>query len=140
MCAVAVAVVALLVATRGLLMAGQPAAPSTATTGAIYTCPMHPQIQWNQPVACPLCGMALKLKTSAQAPSATPGTTGSMHMHHSQQDAMGMNGCMECMQMMGMGGTNMPGMNGSGSAAPQAGSKIVAPASMRMGCGRGCGC
>ena len=29
----------------------------------IYTCPMHPQIQQNHPGNCPICGMALELKT-----------------------------------------------------------------------------
>ena len=28
--------------------------------GAIYTCPMHPQIQQGGPGACPICGMALE--------------------------------------------------------------------------------
>ena len=28
--------------------------------GAIYTCPMHPQIRQSAPGACPLCGMALE--------------------------------------------------------------------------------
>jgi P-type Cu+ transporter len=31
--------------------------------GAIYTCPMHPQIQQVGPGACPICGMALEPKT-----------------------------------------------------------------------------
>ena len=29
----------------------------------IYTCPMHPQIERDQPGNCPICGMALELKT-----------------------------------------------------------------------------
>jgi Cu+-exporting ATPase len=29
----------------------------------IYTCPMHPQIQQDHPGNCPICGMALELKT-----------------------------------------------------------------------------
>jgi len=36
----------------------EPAAP--APEGAIYTCPMHPQIQQPQPGNCPICGMALE--------------------------------------------------------------------------------
>jgi len=38
------------------------AAPTTvvpASTGAKYTCPMHPQIVRNAPGSCPICGMAL---------------------------------------------------------------------------------
>ena len=31
--------------------------------GAIYTCPMHPQIQQVGPGTCPICGMALEPKT-----------------------------------------------------------------------------
>ncbi len=30
---------------------------------AIYTCPMHPEVQQEQPGDCPKCGMALELKT-----------------------------------------------------------------------------
>ncbi len=35
----------------------------TATHAAIYTCPMHPEIERPSPGACPKCGMALELKT-----------------------------------------------------------------------------
>mgnify|MGYP000095737768 CR=1 FL=1 len=31
-----------------------------AEAGAIYTCPMHPQIRQSAPGACPICGMALE--------------------------------------------------------------------------------
>jgi len=34
-----------------------------AQFGAIYTCPMHPEIKRDQPGDCPICGMALELKT-----------------------------------------------------------------------------
>ena len=40
-----------------------PAAPlptKPALEGAIYTCPMHPQIRQDHPGACPICGMALE--------------------------------------------------------------------------------
>ena len=36
------------------------AEPSAAASGAIYTCPMHPQIRQVGPGACPICGMALE--------------------------------------------------------------------------------
>ena len=32
---------------------------------AIYTCPMHPEIEEDKPGNCPICGMALELKTIA---------------------------------------------------------------------------
>jgi len=43
--------------------AGQPSgggAPEPATAGAVYTCPMHPEIRRDAPGSCPLCGMALE--------------------------------------------------------------------------------
>ena len=36
------------------------AAPQAAVPGAIYTCPMHPEVQQDHPGACPKCGMALE--------------------------------------------------------------------------------
>lgn len=35
------------------------ATASTAESGTIYTCPMHPQIRQPSPGRCPICGMAL---------------------------------------------------------------------------------
>jgi Cu+-exporting ATPase len=35
-------------------------AAAEALPGAIYTCPMHPEIRRNAPGACPICGMALE--------------------------------------------------------------------------------
>ena len=29
----------------------------------IYTCPMHPEVEQNQPGNCPICGMALEPKS-----------------------------------------------------------------------------
>ena len=34
--------------------------------GAVYTCPMHPQIRQTGPGACPICGMALEPETVSQ--------------------------------------------------------------------------
>jgi len=50
-------------------------APRTATQGpadAIYTCPMHPEIEQPGPGSCPICGMALEPKTVSveEGPSA----------------------------------------------------------------------
>ena len=33
--------------------------PDLAPDGAIYTCPMHPEIRQAGPGSCPICGMAL---------------------------------------------------------------------------------
>ena len=41
--------------------------PPSATAGTIWTCPMHPQIEQDHPGACPICGMALELKTVTAA-------------------------------------------------------------------------
>lgn len=35
-------------------------APAAAPAGALYTCPMHPEVRQIGPGACPLCGMALE--------------------------------------------------------------------------------
>ena len=43
--------------------ASQPAggtAPEAAAPGAVYTCPMHPEIRRDERGSCPLCGMALE--------------------------------------------------------------------------------
>jgi len=37
-----------------------PAESSPAVTGAIYTCPMHPEIRQDHPGNCPKCGMTLE--------------------------------------------------------------------------------
>ncbi|HEX7340881.1 MAG TPA: heavy metal translocating P-type ATPase [Rhodanobacteraceae bacterium] len=39
---------------------GVPPAPVAAPTGAIYTCPMHPEVRQHGPGDCPKCGMALE--------------------------------------------------------------------------------
>jgi len=50
---------------------GNPAAKE-APKGAIYTCPMHPEIRQPGPGNCPICGMALEpeIATAEQGPSA----------------------------------------------------------------------
>ncbi|TNF21218.1 MAG: copper-translocating P-type ATPase [Rhodobacteraceae bacterium] len=35
--------------------------------GAVYTCPMHPQVRQTHPGSCPLCGMGLELESAAMA-------------------------------------------------------------------------
>ena len=37
-------------------------------TGAVYTCPMHPEIVRDAPRTCPICGMALEPRTVSAAP------------------------------------------------------------------------
>lgn len=37
-----------------------PREPEPAVEGAIYTCPMHPEIRQEGPGSCPICGMALE--------------------------------------------------------------------------------
>ena len=47
----------------------KPATPTAPVKGAVYTCPMHPQIRREGPGSCPICGMALEpLTVSAEAP------------------------------------------------------------------------
>ena len=41
----------------------KPRAPAPVIAGAIYTCPMHPQIRQEGPGVCPICGMALEPET-----------------------------------------------------------------------------
>ena len=41
----------------------KPAAP--ADPGAVYTCPMHPEVEQVGPGTCPICGMALEPKDAA---------------------------------------------------------------------------
>ena len=50
-------------------------APAPADPGAIYTCPMHPQIRQAGPGSCPICGMALEpvIATLDDAPNAELG-------------------------------------------------------------------
>ncbi len=38
----------------------EPRAAEPARPGAIYTCPMHPEVVRNEPGNCPICGMALE--------------------------------------------------------------------------------
>jgi P-type Cu+ transporter len=49
-----------------------PVPTNPAPSGAIYTCPMHPEIRQDHPGACSICGMALEpeVATAATGPSA----------------------------------------------------------------------
>ena len=48
------------------------ATPPEPGPGTIWTCPMHPQIRWDHPGNCPICGMALEPlePAAADAPNA----------------------------------------------------------------------
>ncbi|MDE8653803.1 copper-transporting P-type ATPase [Novosphingobium album (ex Liu et al. 2023)] len=35
--------------------------------GAVYTCPMHPEVRQSKPGSCPICGMGLELESAAMA-------------------------------------------------------------------------
>ena len=41
----------------------EPKAPEPVVAGAIYTCPMHPEVRQQGPGSCPICGMALEPET-----------------------------------------------------------------------------
>ncbi|GAA4509288.1 efflux RND transporter periplasmic adaptor subunit [Hymenobacter ginsengisoli] len=62
--------VSLLGACQSQPQSNAPTATVTAPPAAVadrYTCPMHPQIVRDQPGACPICGMTLVKKVSANA-------------------------------------------------------------------------
>jgi Cu+-exporting ATPase len=46
--------------------------PPPAPAGAIYTCPMHPQIRQVGPGTCPICGMALEPLVATAAAGTNP--------------------------------------------------------------------
>ncbi|MEW6538182.1 MAG: heavy metal translocating P-type ATPase [Pseudomonadota bacterium] len=48
---------------------GEARQPAPVIPGAIYTCPMHPEVRQEGPGSCPICGMALEPETvTAEAP------------------------------------------------------------------------
>ncbi|HEY7297473.1 MAG TPA: heavy metal translocating P-type ATPase [Xanthobacteraceae bacterium] len=50
-------------------------APTPVAKGAIYTCPMHPEIRQSGPGSCPICGMALEPVMPAPETAASPELT-----------------------------------------------------------------
>jgi Cu+-exporting ATPase len=46
--------------------------PPSAASGALYTCPMHPEVRQRGPGSCPLCGMALEPVDPAGAMTDNP--------------------------------------------------------------------
>src|SRR5690349_4819005 len=49
-----------------------PRQPEPVVEGAIYTCPMHPQIRQVGPGSCPICGMALEPELAETASAKSP--------------------------------------------------------------------
>jgi Cu+-exporting ATPase len=46
--------------------------PNTAAKVGEYTCPMHPEIVRSEPGNCPICGMALELRTISAGDEKNP--------------------------------------------------------------------
>jgi Cu+-exporting ATPase len=57
-------------------VAGKPKPPAPAPEGAIYTCPMHPEIRQTGPGNCPICGMALEPDVASADTSPNPELAG----------------------------------------------------------------
>ena len=55
----------------GAVVQLMPAAPP-APAGALYTCPMHPEVVQSQPGICPKCGMALEPRTVSAEEEVNP--------------------------------------------------------------------
>jgi Cu+-exporting ATPase len=53
-------------------LANDKAPPAPVDEGAIYTCPMHPEVRQVGPGSCPICGMALEPLLVSAEPQANP--------------------------------------------------------------------
>ena len=53
-------------------LAAKPVQPAPPTDGAIYTCPMHPEIRQAGPGVCPICGMALEPEVATDTSGPNP--------------------------------------------------------------------
>ncbi|HEV7225530.1 MAG TPA: heavy metal-binding domain-containing protein [Pirellulales bacterium] len=124
------------------------ATAKAAAKAPIYTCPMHPQVQWTTPTDCPLCGMKLKLKQrksdAVKRGSPASGDHAAMNRDETTAEAEAMSdmpGTDD--QMDGMDDTMMcPGcmMNMGGSKQAPAASQKASGGAMRGIPGMGCGC
>ncbi len=56
----------------GVAVAAESVVTVPAVAGAIYTCPMHPEIRQNHPGTCPKCGMALEPEMPAPTAGENP--------------------------------------------------------------------
>jgi len=54
-------------AARGAAPAGSYDTVPAGWEGAVYTCPMHPEVRQTRPGSCPICGMGLELESAAMA-------------------------------------------------------------------------
>src|SRR4051794_38219819 len=50
----------------------QPVPPPTASEGALWTCPMHPEIVRDGPGGCPICGMGVEPMTPVAGDDSSP--------------------------------------------------------------------
>jgi Cu+-exporting ATPase len=57
-------------------LSGSERTPAPVAEGAIYTCPMHPEVRQNGPGACPICGMALEPERAGASTEPDPELTG----------------------------------------------------------------
>lgn len=55
-------------------------AESTISEMAVYTCPMHPEVQEDKPGDCPICGMDLVEKEASDT-TRMHDHSDTMHMH-----------------------------------------------------------
>ena len=60
------------VANPASYIAERPKVPAPAPEGAIYTCPMHPEIRQSGPGSCPICGMALEPEVASEDSGPNP--------------------------------------------------------------------
>lgn len=134
----------LILAAPAMVLAADAARSASTQSGQqkpIYTCPMHPQIQWTRPDKCPICEMKLVAKGGAEQGVSEP--AGMQMDHQDMQPGHGGTGSMMmgcgsmCMEMMGMGG-----MNGHAMQAAPAGAsaKPMTRSYQTRRSSRGCGC
>src|SRR5580704_15562749 len=60
------------IADPGKYLGDRKRAPPAAPEGALYTCPMHPEIRQVGPGSCPICGMALEPVLASADAGANP--------------------------------------------------------------------
>lgn len=109
-------------------------ADKAAVKSPIYTCSIHPQVQWTKPTDCPVCGMKLKLKQPQGAAIKRAPADSDEHAGMNMDDMSSMDDMMMCPGCMSMG--DMSGLKGK--QVPATGQK-AAGGKMRMA-GMGCGC
>ncbi|MBS1607228.1 MAG: multicopper oxidase domain-containing protein, partial [Bacteroidetes bacterium] len=73
--------------TPGLLLTDTSTIKSDSDSVAIYSCPMHPEIQSSQPSRCPKCGMKLEIKEGMGGQMHSDSNT--THQHNKQGMEMG---------------------------------------------------